>query len=55
MRKALSRYRRFPLFLAPSGLLKVLGQQLPVLLVAYWYGSSVAGWLGLTLRVWPSP
>lgn len=55
MRRALSRYRRFPLFLAPSGLLNVLGQQLPILLISYWYGSGVAGWLGLTLRVLAVP
>ncbi|WP_431881151.1 lipopolysaccharide biosynthesis protein [Micromonospora chalcea] len=49
------RYRRFPLVLAPSGLLNVLGLQLPVLLVAYWYGSMTAGWLGLTQRVLAAP
>ncbi|MEW2589380.1 oligosaccharide flippase family protein [Micromonospora aurantiaca] len=49
------RYRRFPLLMAPSGLLNVLGTQLPVLLVAYWYGSTVAGWLGLTQRVVAMP
>jgi O-antigen/teichoic acid export membrane protein len=50
-----SRYRRFPLLLVPSGLLNVLGLQLPVLLMAYWYGSQVAGWLGLTQRVLALP
>ncbi|MCZ7438585.1 oligosaccharide flippase family protein [Micromonospora sp. WMMC241] len=49
------RYRRFPLLMAPSGLLNVLGTQLPVLLIAYWYGSTVAGWLGLTQRVIAMP
>lgn len=49
------RYRRFPLILAPSGLLNVMGLQLPVVLIAYWYGSSVAGWLGLTQRVLSLP
>ncbi|MGC5385185.1 MULTISPECIES: oligosaccharide flippase family protein [Micromonospora] len=49
------RYRRFPFLLAPSGLLNVLGTQLPVLLIAYWYGSAVAGWLGLTQRVLAMP
>ncbi|MFC4144994.1 lipopolysaccharide biosynthesis protein [Micromonospora mangrovi] len=48
-------YRRFPLLLAPSGLLNILGGQLPVLLIAYWYGAEVAGWLGLTLRVLAMP
>lgn len=52
---ALSRYRRFPLVLAPSGLLNVLGLQLPVLFIAYWYGDEVAGWLGLTQRVLALP
>jgi O-antigen/teichoic acid export membrane protein len=55
MRKAALRYKRFALLLAPSGLLNVLGLQLPVLLVAYWYGGEVAGWLGLTQRVLALP
>ncbi|MEU4477456.1 oligosaccharide flippase family protein [Micromonospora sp. NPDC023966] len=49
------RYRRFPLVLAPSGLLNVLGLQLPVLLIAFWYGSTAAGLLGLTQRVLAAP
>ncbi|MET7834372.1 lipopolysaccharide biosynthesis protein [Micromonospora sediminicola] len=49
------RYRRFPLLMAPSGLLNILGTQLPVLLIAFWYGSTVAGWLGLTQRVIAMP
>jgi O-antigen/teichoic acid export membrane protein len=49
------RYRRFPLLLAPSGLLNVMGLQLPVVLIAYWYGTSVAGWMGLTQRVLSLP
>ena len=47
----LVRYRRFPLLLAPAGLLNTLGLQLPPLLVAYLYGSAAAGWLGLAQRV----
>lgn len=49
------RYRRFPLFMGPAGLLNVLGLQLPILLLATWYGPSVAGWLGLTQRVLALP
>ncbi|MEU8312252.1 MULTISPECIES: oligosaccharide flippase family protein [unclassified Micromonospora] len=49
------RYRRFPVLMAPSGLLNILGTQLPVLLIASWYGSTVAGWLGLTQRVIAMP
>jgi O-antigen/teichoic acid export membrane protein len=55
LRAVLRRYRRFPLLLAPSGLLNVLGRQLPILLMAYWYGAVVAGWLGLTQRVVAMP
>ncbi|MEH0822322.1 lipopolysaccharide biosynthesis protein [Micromonospora sp. CPCC 205714] len=55
LRRTMRRYRRFPLVLAPSGLVNVLGNQLPVLLIALWYGSSVAGWLGLTQRVLAAP
>lgn len=51
----LKRYRRFPLILGPSGLLNVLGLQLPVLLLAAWYGGSVAGWMGLTQRILAVP
>ncbi|MDO8119917.1 oligosaccharide flippase family protein [Isoptericola sp. b490] len=55
LRAMARRYRRFPLVLAPSGLLNVAGLQLPVILIAYWYGSSVAGWMGLTQRVLSLP
>lgn len=49
------RYRRFPLMLGPSGLLNVLGLQLPVVLLAHWFGATAAGWLGLTQRVLAFP
>ncbi|MFI7606163.1 lipopolysaccharide biosynthesis protein [Micromonospora sp. NPDC049366] len=49
------RYRRFPLLLAPSGLLNVIGLQAPVLFIAYHYGAEVAGWLGLTQRILAMP
>jgi O-antigen/teichoic acid export membrane protein len=44
MRAAAVRYRRFPLL---SG----AGAQVPILLIAGLYGSSVAGWLALANRV----
>ncbi len=53
--RAAARYHRFPLMLAPSGLLNVLGLQLPVLLFAYYYGAEVAGWLGFTQRILTLP
>ena len=46
-----ARYRRFPLVLAPSGLLNVAGLQVPVLVISFRYGPEVAGWLGLSQRV----
>ena len=49
------RYWRFPVVMGPSGLLNVLGVQLPVVLLAYFYGTSVAGWMGLTQRVLAVP
>lgn len=55
IRSVARRYRRFPLLLAPSGLLNVLGLQLPVVLVAYWYGSESAGLLALSQRVLALP
>lgn len=55
LRENAVRYRRFPLWLAPSGLFNILGTQLPVLLIAYRYGGTVAGWLGLTQRVLALP
>ncbi len=46
----LVKYRKFPLYLVPSGLLNTFGQQMPVLIVAYVYTSTVAGWFGLTQK-----
>lgn len=55
LRRVLRRHRRFALLLAPAGLLNVLGIQLPVLVMAYVYGSEVAGWLGMSQRVLALP
>jgi O-antigen/teichoic acid export membrane protein len=41
--------------LAPSALLNAIGLQAPLLLVAYLYGPTVAGWLGMTQRVLALP
>lgn len=49
------RYRRFPTFLAPSGLINAAGLYLPALLIAFYYGVEVAGWLGLTQRILSLP
>jgi len=49
------RYRRFPMQLAPAGLLNAVGLYLPVLLFAILYGAEVAGWLGFTQRILAIP
>jgi O-antigen/teichoic acid export membrane protein len=51
----LRSHRRFPLMLAPAGLINVLGLQLPILVVAHGYGSENAGWLSMTQRVLAVP
>jgi O-antigen/teichoic acid export membrane protein len=55
LRRLLGRFRRMPLIMAPSGFMNVLGIQLPVLVIAGFYGDAVAGWLGLTQRVLALP
>ncbi len=53
--RAAHRYWRFPVILAPSGLINVAGLTAPIFLVAYYYGLEVAGWLGLTQRILAVP
>jgi len=48
---AAKRYRNFPIFSAPSGLLNTLGVQLPVLFITSFYGSKVLGFYGLANSV----
>lgn len=43
--------RRYPLLLGPSALLNAAGLQIPVLLVAHFYGALPTGWLSMTQRV----
>jgi O-antigen/teichoic acid export membrane protein len=54
-RELMSRYRTFPLLLAPSGLINSLGLQAPVLLASTLFGATIAGWLGMTQRVLAVP
>lgn len=51
VRRAASRYRRFPLLSSAATLLNNLGLRLPTLLLASLYGSQVVGWLDLGDRV----
>lgn len=55
LRRLARRYRRFPLLLAPSGLLNSAGLYLPVILIATLYGAEAAGWLGFTQRILALP
>lgn len=49
------KYRKFPLYLAPAGLLNVAGLQLPVIILSIGYSSQVIGWFGLTQRILALP
>jgi O-antigen/teichoic acid export membrane protein len=49
------RYRDFPLYREPQQLLNTASANLPLLLLAAWYGSTVAGWWGLCLNVLTLP
>ncbi|MCW4602534.1 oligosaccharide flippase family protein [Janibacter hoylei] len=55
LKAAFSRYRRFPLLLAPSGLLNAAGTHIPALLVVAFFGITVGGWFGLTQRILAAP
>jgi O-antigen/teichoic acid export membrane protein len=45
------KYWRFPLVFTPSGLLNALGSQMPLLLIAFWFGAAVAGELAIAQRL----
>ncbi|MDH5134404.1 MULTISPECIES: lipopolysaccharide biosynthesis protein [unclassified Microbacterium] len=45
------RYWRSPVILAPSALLNALGSQLPLVMVAAWFGTAEAGQLGMAQRL----
>lgn len=55
MRAALRRFRRFPLLATPSAFVTTAGLEVPLLLVAAFYGDARAGLLGLTIRVFSGP
>jgi len=50
-RTAFSRYRRFPLVLAPSAAINVFGTVLPVLAIQLWYGAVDTGNFGVAQQV----
>jgi len=47
----IKRYKKFPLISSQSALLNVLGLNLPILLLAHFYGSKKVGFFSLTLLV----
>ncbi len=49
------RYRRFPIFAAPAGLVSTVGQQIPTVLVAILYGTADAGLFALAQAVMAVP
>ncbi len=51
LRAAASRYREFPLFTTPAGLLQLAAEQLPLLLVPALFGLAVAGAYALPARL----
>jgi len=48
-------YREFPLYSAPTGLLRALNQQLPVLLLPFLFGPAVIGFYALSARIVKMP
>jgi O-antigen/teichoic acid export membrane protein len=55
MQKAAIRYAKFPLLSTGSTLINIAGYAVPTLLIAAWYGPTVAGWLALAERVTWAP
>lgn len=51
----MKRYRKFPLFSAPSGLMNALSSQTPVLLLSALFNASAAGMYSLGQRVIQTP
>jgi O-antigen/teichoic acid export membrane protein len=51
IRAAAKRYRRFPLFSAPSALINTVGLETPLLLIVLLYGTYVGGQFALAQRV----
>jgi O-antigen/teichoic acid export membrane protein len=48
---SLREYWKFPLVFAPSSVLNSLGGQLPLIVIAAWFGPAAAGELGIAQRV----
>ncbi len=55
MRRAACRYRQFPIFSGPTALFNALSRQLPVLMLGYFFSSSVVGYWLLSNRLLGAP
>ncbi|MCQ2295475.1 MAG: oligosaccharide flippase family protein [Bacteroidales bacterium] len=49
------RFREFPLFTMPGRLLNTVGQSLPVLFIAYYYGKAEVGYFSLAMTLFSVP
>ncbi|MDP8221367.1 MAG: oligosaccharide flippase family protein, partial [Candidatus Stygibacter frigidus] len=51
----LKKYRNFPLFSLPAGLLNIVTNQLPIFIIDYYFGTTILGLFSLTHRVLGRP
>lgn len=51
LKEVARRYKQFPFFNVPSGILEKLASHLPSLLLVPYYGVAVVGWFGLSQRM----
>jgi len=55
LRNTLSRYRKFPLYSLPADGLNTVAGQLPLFILQARFGSDVAGWTALAMRIFGAP
>lgn len=55
LKAAAARYRRFPLFSTPSGLINTLATQMPTFLLRFFGGDTMVGYYGMMNRVMGLP
>jgi O-antigen/teichoic acid export membrane protein len=55
VRRAVRKYRRFPIFMGNASLLTALSQHLPSLALAVLYGPAIAGLFSLSIRALEAP
>jgi O-antigen/teichoic acid export membrane protein len=55
VREVSSRYRRFPIYALPADAINTAAGQLPLILLQSRFGSDVAGWTALALRIFGAP